>query len=107
MSVILPAYNREALLPRALDSVIAQTFEDWEIVLVDDGSTDGTPAAVRRYANRLEDRLLVLRQQPAGSSSARTLTWKRTAEAYLDFWRQRLSDARVPGSAWERLQSAT
>ena len=71
VSVIIPTYNRESLLPRALDSVVAQTFNDWEIVLVDDGSTDGTARVASRYADRLADRFLYLRQENQGSSSAR------------------------------------
>ena len=50
VTVVLPTFNREALLPRALDSVIAQTYDNWEIVVVDDGSTDGTAEVLDRYA---------------------------------------------------------
>jgi len=71
VSVIIPTYNREALLPRAIESVIAQTFEDWEIVLVDDGSTDGTPRIARDCAKRLGDRLVYIPQDNRGSSAAR------------------------------------
>ncbi len=71
VSVIIPTYNREALLPRALDSVIAQTVDDWEIVLVDDGSTDGTAQVAARYKSRLGQRLLHLHQENGGSSRAR------------------------------------
>jgi len=42
VDVIIPAYNTAKYLPAAIESVIAQTFEDWQIVLVDDGSTDNT-----------------------------------------------------------------
>ena len=71
VSVIIPTYNRAALLPRALDSIVAQTFSDWEIVLVDDGSVDDTPAVASRYAKQLGDRLLYLPQENRGSSAAR------------------------------------
>lgn len=71
VSVIVPTYNSEALLPRALDSVVAQTFDDWEIVLIDDGSTDGTPEVAARYAERLKDRFIYIRQPNCGSSAAR------------------------------------
>ena len=50
VDVIIPAYNSAKFLPVALDSVIAQTFEDWHIVLVDDGSTDDIAGVVSRYA---------------------------------------------------------
>ena len=48
VSVIVPMYNNESSLPRAVDSVISQTFPDWEIVLVDDGSRDSTSEIVVR-----------------------------------------------------------
>ena len=71
VSVIIPTYNRAELLPRALDSVRGQTFTDWEIVLVDDGSTDDTPAVADRYADRLGDRLIHVHQENEGPSGAR------------------------------------
>jgi glycosyltransferase involved in cell wall biosynthesis len=46
VSVLLPTYNRERLLPEAIRSVLAQTFADFELIVVDDGSTDSTPALV-------------------------------------------------------------
>lgn len=48
-SVILPTYNRATTLPRAIDSVLAQTFSDFELIIVDDASTDATPQVVSRY----------------------------------------------------------
>lgn len=71
VSIVVPTYDRERLLPRALDSIIAQTFGDWEIVLVDDGSTDGTPELVEAYRQRLGDRLVYLRQANTGCCGAR------------------------------------
>jgi glycosyltransferase involved in cell wall biosynthesis len=50
VSVVVPAYNQAHYLPQTLDSIRAQSYADYEIVLVDDGSTDETPAVVRRYA---------------------------------------------------------
>ena len=52
VSVILPVYNGAALLGRALDSVLHQTFAAWEVVAVDDGSTDGSYEALQRWAAR-------------------------------------------------------
>lgn len=71
VSVIVPTYNRRALLPRALDSIVAQTFDNWEIVLVDDGSTDGTEDVAARYQERLKERFIYIPQLHKGSSRAR------------------------------------
>ncbi|MDP3580287.1 MAG: glycosyltransferase, partial [Ignavibacteria bacterium] len=42
VSIILPTFNREGLLPRAVNSVLNQTFTDWELLIIDDGSSDET-----------------------------------------------------------------
>src|SRR5689334_2783621 len=51
VSVVIPTYNRLAFLREAVDSVLAQTFRDWELIIADDGSTDGTPEAMARLAD--------------------------------------------------------
>ncbi len=51
ISIIIPTYNRSRCIARALDSVLAQDYRDWEIVLVDDGSTDATASVLQRYAD--------------------------------------------------------
>ena len=50
VSVIIPSYNREALLCETLDSLRAQTFSDWEAIIVDDNSKDGSLEVARRYS---------------------------------------------------------
>ena len=85
VSVVIPTMNREALLPRAIDSVIAQTFTDWEIVLVDDGSTDGTPRVARSYLDRLGDRFTYIPQDHRGSSAARNRGIEASRGRYVAF----------------------
>ena len=70
ISIVVAAYNRANLLPRALDSLRDQTLTDWEAVIVDDGSTDETPVVLGRYAAR-DPRFRHLRQANAGLSAAR------------------------------------
>lgn len=70
ISVIIPVYNVEAYLRRCLDSLLNQTFQDWEAVCVDDGSTDGSPAILDEYAAR-DARFRVVHKPNAGVSAAR------------------------------------
>ncbi|MEN9342163.1 MAG: putative glycosyltransferase EpsE [Candidatus Parcubacteria bacterium] len=50
VSIILPTYNRAGLLPRAIDSVMRQSYKDWELIIVDDASTDETPEIIKKWA---------------------------------------------------------
>lgn len=50
ISVIITVYNGEALLPKMLDTLLAQTFNDYEVLLIDDGSKDGSPTICDEYA---------------------------------------------------------
>src|SRR5439155_11769103 len=70
VSVIMPAYNAQAYLSTAMDSVLRQTFPDLELLVVDDGSTDDTVDLARRYAAR-DSRVRVLTQRNAGPGPAR------------------------------------
>ena len=52
VSVVLPVYNGEEFLRQSIESVLAQTYENWELLIIDDGSTDGSPAIAREYAEK-------------------------------------------------------
>lgn len=67
VSVIIPAYNREHTIQRAVNSVLAQTYRPVEIIVVDDGSTDATADQLQEYG----DRVRLVRQKNGGPSSAR------------------------------------
>ena len=67
VSVIIPTYNRAGCVTEAIDSVLAQTFTDYEIIVVDDGSTDNTRAVLEPY----RDRIRYIYQQNSGVSGAR------------------------------------
>jgi glycosyltransferase involved in cell wall biosynthesis len=70
VSIIIPVYNVEKYLRECLDSVVAQTFKDWECILVDDGSKDGSPAICDEYAQR-DPRFTVIHKENGGPSKAR------------------------------------
>jgi glycosyltransferase involved in cell wall biosynthesis len=67
VSVIIPTYNRAELIGQCLDSVLAQTYKDTEIIVVDDGSMDDTQAKLRAYGSRIR----VINQRNAGAAAAR------------------------------------
>lgn len=69
-SVIVPVYNVAAYLPRCLDSLLAQTFEDYEVIVVNDGSTDESPAILREYEKK-DPRIHGISQANGGLSAAR------------------------------------
>jgi len=67
VSVVMPVYNGERFLRESLDSVFAQTFQDFELLCIDDGSADNSVTVLEQYGSRLR----VVRQQNAGQSAAR------------------------------------
>ncbi|MBD2109852.1 glycosyltransferase family A protein [Nodosilinea sp. FACHB-13] len=72
ISVIIPAYNAEQFIARTLESVLAQTYRNIEVLVVDDGSQDDTAAIVHRYKQQ-DDRVKLLHQSNAGVAAARNL----------------------------------
>ncbi len=68
-SIVLPTFDRAGLLPDAVRSVLDQTIDDWELIVVDDGSRDGTEQAVAPYLD--DSRVRFVRQDHAGRSAAR------------------------------------
>jgi len=72
VSVIIPTYNRSGMLEQALRSVYAQTFKDFELIVVDDGSTDNTAKVMEKYARQIK----YLPKKNGGVASARNLGLK-------------------------------
>ncbi|MBO5870951.1 MAG: glycosyltransferase [Clostridia bacterium] len=70
ISIIVPAYNIKDFLPRCLDSIIAQTYTNIEIIVVNDGSTDGTAEVINEYAQKC-NLIIPIHQENGGVSSAR------------------------------------
>lgn len=70
ISIIVPIYNAERYLHRSIDSIIAQTFTDWELLLIDDGSPDRSGEICDEYAKK-DNRVRVIHKENGGVSSAR------------------------------------
>jgi glycosyltransferase involved in cell wall biosynthesis len=83
VDVIIPAYNAAKFLPAALESVVAQTFEDWRILLVDDGSTDNTAEVVAPFIKRLGPKLCYIQQPNSGVSAARNVAIRNSSAEFL------------------------
>src|ERR1700756_452228 len=85
ISILMATWNRATLLPRAIDSVLAQSFQDWELVIVDDGSEDGTPGALASYAR--DPRIRAFSRAHVGVGAARNAAFAQSRAdiiAYLD-----------------------
>lgn len=84
ISVIIPAYNSESTLDICLDSVLRQTYKDFEIIVVDDGSSDATLRIAKSYADK-HSNIKVLHQHNSGPSSARNLGMASAKGRFITF----------------------
>ena len=88
VSVIVPTFNRAKIVPKAIDSVIQQTYRDYEIIVIDDGSTDNTKTVLRKY----DDKIVYRYKENGGISSARSSGIEIAKGNYIalldsdDFW---------------------
>lgn len=80
VSVIIPAYNSGAYLEQAIDSVHHQTFEDWELIIVDDGSTEDIATTCSKYP-----RVTLIRQEKSGVSVARNVGILNSTAQFIAF----------------------
>ena len=84
VSVVVPIYNVETLLRRALDSILSQTCKDWEAILVDDGSTDSSGRIAEEYAES-DRRVQVIHKANGGQSEARNVGLQHARGEFLLF----------------------
>lgn len=84
ISVIIPIYNAEKYLSACMDSLLSQTYENLEIILVDDGSKDGSLTLCRAYEQK-DSRVRVIHQENQGVSAARNAGLKMASGAYIAF----------------------
>ena len=84
ISVIMPVFNTKQYLEQAIDSVICQTCPDWELILVDDGSSDGSGKLCDFFAKK-DRRIRVIHQENKGLSGARNTGMKFATGEYIQF----------------------
>lgn len=82
ISVVIPVYNAEQYLNECLDSVLAQTFTDIEVICIDDGSTDKSPAILREYAKE-DKRIKIITQKNSGVVVARNKAIAKASAEYI------------------------
>jgi glycosyltransferase involved in cell wall biosynthesis len=97
VTCILPVYNGERFLAEALESVLDQNVPDLDVLVVDDGSTDGTPAVLERFGSRIR----VVRQENAGVSAARNRGLDEARGPFIAF--QDCDDLWMPGKLERQL----
>lgn len=92
VSVIIPAYNAESFIEETLDSVVAQTYRPIEIIIVDDGSADGTSEVIKKYTTDITDQtdstditVIYIHQQNSGPSAARNAGIMAASGEYVAF----------------------
>ena len=84
LSIIVPVYNVEHYLPQCIESILNQTFTDFELILIDDGSPDRCPQICDKYAQK-DRRIVVIHQENAGVSAARNAGVKIAKGKYIGF----------------------
>lgn len=84
ISIIIPVYNAEKFLPACLDSVLAQTYKNWEAICVNDGSADNSPQILAEYAAK-DARFHIINQPNSGGSASRNRGLKAASGQYIAF----------------------
>jgi glycosyltransferase involved in cell wall biosynthesis len=84
LSVIVPSHNLGEYLPETLDSVLAQTFQDWECIIVENGSTDNSPEIARAYCAK-DVRFRLVKMDSAGVAAARNAGLSKASGRYILF----------------------
>ena len=84
ISIIIPIYNTAKYLPKCLDSIINQTYQNIEIILVNDGSTDNSSKIIQEYAKK-DQRIIIINQKNSGQSAARNTGLKQASGEFISF----------------------
>lgn len=84
ISAIVPVYNSEKYVEQCIESILSQTYQDWELILVDDGSKDNSLSILQEYANR-DTRIHVIHQENKGPGIARNVGVDYATGDYIVF----------------------
>lgn len=84
VSIIIPVYNARDYVCRCIDSILSQSFEDFELIIVDDGSTDGSESIIDDYVKK-DDRIIVFHRQNCGASLSRKFGLENCSGEYIVF----------------------
>lgn len=84
VSIILPVFNAERFLPQCLDSILRQTYQEWELIAVDDGSEDGSIEILKSYEQR-DNRIRIISKKNEGVSIARNVALEHAHGDYIYF----------------------
>lgn len=101
ISIIVPVYNAEKYIDRCVASVIGQTFSDWELILIDDGSKDGSLKACQVHSG-CENRIITIHQKNGGANNARLTGLKVSKGDYITFLD---ADDTLPADALELMNA--
>lgn len=85
VSIIIPVYNSEEYLEECINSLLNQQFDDFEIILIDDGSTDKSPDIGKRYAKKYSEIFCLVQEQNCGQSVARNIGLDQASKDYIYF----------------------
>lgn len=83
VSVVMPVYNREKIVGESIESILKQTFQDFEFIIVDDGSTDNTLAVVKKYAEQDSRIKIIVHEKNCGVGCARNTAQRAARGQYL------------------------
>lgn len=84
MDIILPVYNTERYLDQCIESIVNQKFNDWHLIIMDDGSTDSSPEICDRWAQR-DKRITIVHKQNSGLSDTRNTAIDMSTAEYIGF----------------------
>ncbi|MBQ7258131.1 MAG: glycosyltransferase family 2 protein [Abditibacteriota bacterium] len=84
VSIIVPVYNSEKWIDRCVDSILAQTYTNWQLILIDDGSTDNTPAILDEFKEK-DDRIVVFHIKNGGVANARNVGLSAATGEFITF----------------------